>query len=112
MVQPHLETSTVECHIQGKAFFSAVQQTHEHNGYDYFDLGANLKLADVSSSFGGVSGGGFWQINLSMAKSRTVSWDGKRFFRGIAFWETEKTDGHRMIRCHGPKSIFEKAWES
>lgn len=111
-VQPNPEARTVTCHIYGEAFISAVQRTHEHNGYDYFDLGANLQLPGVPSSFVGVSGGGLWQINLSMAKSGTISWDGKRYFRGVAFWESEKTDGHRMIRCHGPKSIFEKAWDS
>lgn len=111
-VQPNPEARTVTCHIQGEAFISAVQRTHEHNGYDYFDLGANLQLPGVPSSFVGVSGGGLWQINLSMAKSGTISWDGKRYFRGVAFWESEKTDGHRMIRSHGPKSIFEKAWDS
>jgi hypothetical protein len=111
-VQPNPEARTVTCHIYGEAFISAVQRTHEHNGYDYFDLGANLQLPGVPSSFVGVSGGGLWQINLSMAKSGTISWDGKRYFRGVAFWESEKTDGYRMIRCHGPKSIFEKAWDS
>ncbi len=111
-VQSHPGAGTVECHIRGEAFISAVQQTHERDGYDYFDLGANLNLPGVPSSFGGVSGGGLWDVRLSMAKSGTISWDGKRYFRGVAFWETEKSGGHRMIRCHGPKSIFEKAWES
>ena len=110
-VQSNPEARTVTCHIHGEAFISAVQRTHEHNGYDYFDIGANLQLPGAPSSFVGVSGGGLWQINLSMAKSGTISWDGKRYFRGVAFWESEITDGHRMIRCHGPKSIFEKAWE-
>src|SRR6185295_8094041 len=93
---------------ENQAFISAVQRTYERNGYDYFDLGANLQLSGVPSSFVGVSGGGLCQINLSMAKSGTTSWDGKRYFRGVAFWESEKTDGHRMIRCHGPNTIFER----
>jgi hypothetical protein len=111
-VQPNPEARTVACHIHGEAFISAVQRTHEHNGYDYFDLGANLELPGAPSSFAGVSGGGLWQVKLSKAESGTISWDGKRYFRGVAFCESEKTDGHRMIRCHGPKSIFEKAWDS
>ena len=112
-IQTHQEIGTLEGHIHGEAFFSAVQQTHEHNGYDYFDIGANLNLPGVPSSFGGVSGGGLWEVKLSMSRStKELTWDGKRYFRGVAFWESEKTDGHRMIRCHGPKSIFEKAWDS
>ena len=111
-IQPNPEARTVECHLHGEAFLSAVQQTHENNGYDYFDLGANLELPGAPSSFVGVSGGGLWQVKLSMAKSGTISWDGKRHFRGVAFWESEKTNACRTIRCHGPKSIFEKAWDS
>lgn len=110
-VQPSPEQRTVTCHIHGEAFISAVQKTHEHNGYDYFDLGAKLDLPGSPSSFVGVSGGGLWQIRLSKAKSGEILWDGKRFFRGVAFWESEAINGYRMIRCHGPKSIFEKGWD-
>lgn len=112
-ITSHPEEKTVEVHADGKAFFSLLQQKHQRDGYDYLDLGANLKLSGVPSSFIGVSGGGLWQIKLSMAKSGTISWDGKRYFRGVAFWQSaEDSDGRRIIRCHGPKSIFEKAWES
>jgi hypothetical protein len=110
-VQLHPETRTIEGHVHGTAFFSSVQQVHQRDGYDYFDLGANLQLPGVPSSFGGVSGGGLWEIKLSMTSSKEVSWDEKRYFRGVAFWQSEVSDGHRMIRCHGPKSIFEKTWE-
>ena len=48
-VQPNPEARTVTCHIHGEAFISAVQRTYEHNGYDYFDLGANLELSGVPS---------------------------------------------------------------
>jgi hypothetical protein len=111
-VLPNLEQKTVTCHIHGEAFISAVQQTHERNDYDYFDLAAKLDLPGSPSSFVGVSGGGLWQIRLAKAKSGEILWDEKRLFRGVAFWESEKKDGYRMIRCHGPKSIFEKAWNS
>lgn len=111
-VQLNPEQRTVTCHIHGEAFISAVQQTHEQNGYDYFDLGAKRDLPGVPSSFGGASGGGLWQIRLSKAESGEISWDEKRFFRGVAFWESKQPGGRMIIRCHGPKSIFEKAWST
>ena len=111
-VHNHLETHTLESHIHGEAFFSAVQQRHEHNGYDYFDLGANLQLPGVPSSFGGVSGGGLWNVKLSMSKSTNeISWDGRRYFRGVAYWQSNVSTDRRIIRCHGPNGIYEKAWE-
>lgn len=112
-VQDHPETGTTEGHVDGEAFFSAVQDTHEHNGFDYFDLGANLSLSGVPSSFGGVSGGGLWEIKLSMSESTNeIRWDEKRHLRGVAYWQSEGSTNHRVIRCHGPKSIYETAWES
>lgn len=70
-----------------------------------------MQLPGVPLSFGGVSGGGLWEIKLSMTSSKEISWDEKRYFRGVAFWQSEVSDGYRMIRCHGPKSSFEKTWE-
>ncbi len=111
-VRSHPEMGAVECNIQGEASISIVQKVHQHNGYNYFDVGANLKLPDAPSSFIGMSGGGLWLIRLVKSKSGEISWDGKRYFRGVAFWESIQSDGHAIIRCHGPKSIYEKAWNA
>ncbi len=109
-VQRYPEARTIEANVKGRALFSGVRQTHWRNGYDYLDLSAKLELPDVPSSFGGVSGGGLWEVGLSMTKSGTISWDGKRQFRGVAFWQSSPCNGRRVIRCQGPLSIFEKAW--
>ena len=110
-VQTRQAANIVEANIQARAFFSVIQQTYQRDGYDYFDAGAKVELPGAPSSFGGVSGGGLWEIGLSMTKSGKISWDGKRYFRGVAFWQSPLSDGRRVIRCHGPKSIFERAWE-
>lgn len=108
-VQTRPAEGIVEASIQARAFFSGIQETHQREGYDYFDAGAKVELPGVPSSFGGVSGGGLWEIGLSMTKSGTISWGGKRYFRGVAFWQSPLSDGRRVIRCHGPQSIFERA---
>lgn len=111
-VQTRPEARIIEVNVQARAFFSVIHQTHQRNGYDYLDLRAKSELPGVPSSFVGVSGGGLWQVGLSMKKSGEISWNGKRHFRGVAFWELVDSDGCRVIRCHGPRSLFEKAWES
>lgn len=111
-VQSRPEARIIEANVQARAFFSVIHETHQRDGYDYLDPSAKLDLPGVPSSFGGVSGGGLWEIGLSMAKSGKISWDGGRQFRGVAFWQSAVFDDHRVIRCHGPQSIFEKAWES
>lgn len=110
-VHQHPESSIVEVTAPAKAFFSMIQQTHDRKGYDYFDCGVMVNLPGVPLSFGGVSGGGLWEVGVSMAKSGKISWDGKRYFRGVAFWQSGVSGGRRIVRCHGPRSIFTKAWE-
>ena len=106
------ETRTIEATAQAEAVCSLVHQTHWRDGYDYLDLSAKFELSGVPASFHGVSGGGLWEVGLSMGKSGTLSWNGSRHFRGVAFWQSEPSDGRCVIRCHGPRSIFERAWES
>lgn len=109
-IQDHPETKTLESHVQGEAFFSFIQKTQERNGFDYFDLGADLKLPGVPSSFGGVSGGGLREIKLSISEStKKIRWHEKRYLRGVAYWQSDGSTKHRLIRCHGPKTIYEKA---
>lgn len=110
-VHRYPESSIVEATAPVRACFSMIQQTHEREGYDYLDLGAMLHLPGAPSRFGGMSGGGLWEVGVSMAKSGKISWDGKRYFRGVAFWQSEVSDGRRIVRCHGPQSIFTRAWE-
>ena len=107
----HSEKKIVNATAEARAFFSVIDQAHQQDGYDYLDLGADLGLSQVPQSFVGVSGGGLWQISLTKDKSEKISWDGKRHFRGVAFWQSSITDDRRNIRCHGPQSIFQKAWD-
>ncbi len=111
-VQNHPQARTIVGIAQVRALFSRIHKTHQRDGYDYLDHIAKLELPGVPSSFDGVSGGGLWEVGLSMTKSGKISWDGRRHFRGVAFWQSAESDGYRVIRCHGPRSVFERAWES
>ena len=110
-VQQHPEQRVYEVEVHGRAFFSGIDKTHQRNGYDYLDVGADMSLAAVPSSFGGVSGGALWWIVLSENKTGQIWWSGKRYFYGVAFWQSPIRQARRVIRCHGPKSLFEKAWK-
>jgi hypothetical protein len=107
----YLDRKTIEANVVGRAFFSGIHKTHQRNGYDYLDAGAKLELPGVPSSFGGLSGAGLWQVSLSMTRSGKISWDEKLHFRGVAFWQSPVNEGRRVIRCHGPRSIYETAWK-
>lgn len=99
-----------ESSAEARAFLSPLDESHRRNGYDYIDVRVKLNLPGVPPNFGGLSGGGLWDIGLSMTKSGTVRFDGDRQFRGVAFWELRRPDGCCAIRCHGPLSVFGAAW--
>ncbi len=95
--------------LVARAFFCGITQTHSNAGFDYYDTRADLWLPGVPSSFGGVSGGSLWQIGPSISISGDYSWDGRRHFRGVAFWQSPPVDEKRIVRFHGPRSIFERS---
>ncbi len=106
IVDPKKKSLNAE--LVARAFFCGITQTHTKAGFDYYDTRADLWLPGVPGSFGGVSGGSLWQVGLSLSKSGEYSWDEKRHFRGVAFWESPAADEQRIVRCHGPCSIFER----
>ena len=69
-------------------------------------LDAVLTLAAivVPRDFGGVSGGGVWQVYLYWAPS-TGEIDWKMSLHGLAFFQLPIIAERRTIRCHGPESI-------
>lgn len=110
-VQNYPDRKIIEANVVGRAFFGGILETYQRNGHDYLDAGANLELTGVPASFGGVSGGGLWEIGLSMTRSGKISWDEKLHLRGVAFWQSPVNDKRRIIRCHGPRSVYETAWK-
>ena len=104
------ERKHLNAELVTRAFFGGIAETHSNDGYDYYDANMDLWLPGVPNSFGGVSGGSLWQVDLSISKSGDYSWDERRHFRGVAFWESPAADEQRFVRCHGPCSIFERIW--
>ena len=103
-------TNTTTAYTNAQAFIGPSEETYDRDGYDYVDLGVNLKLPGVPQSFGGTSGGGLWQIEVSKKASGEIVWDGELDFRGVAFWQQRAARGRSRVRCHGPRSVFEMAW--
>ena len=102
-----------ESEIEGRAFFSGVRDKFKRGEWDDIDSSADLALAGVPQTFGGISGGGLWQVPLARSKkTNQLTWPGRKRFQGVAYWQTFPEDNHRLIRCHGPEGIFETAWKA
>lgn len=95
--------------VRGEAFFGVTCTAEQRGDFDYLTVYAKTTLRDVPTSFGGISGGGLWQVTLKMKGDSIIS-QGQHHFRGVAFWEEPEPPDHIAIRCHGPHSIFHTAW--
>jgi len=81
----------------------------QQDGYHYAELGVEYATHDgLPGTFGGVSGGGLWRIEVSAnAQGRyTVS---DPVLAGVAFYQTAVVDDQRKIRCHAGDAIYTEA---
>jgi hypothetical protein len=88
--------------LQITGMFLGPETQHERDGFDYLDYQMNLKFP-VPRTFGGVSGGGVWQVYLYYSETGEIVWN--ESLHGVAFYELDVVNEHRPIRCHGPRSI-------
>lgn len=79
--------------------------------FDYLEVRIDLEgRADLPSTFGGMSGGGLWQVLMrktSEGKIEPEDW----ILSGVTFYESEVERDKRHLRCHGRKSIYERVPE-
>jgi hypothetical protein len=77
---------------------------HNKSGFDYVDPEVDLKSQDVPKHFGGTSGGGLWHVYIQWSRESDKI-DSVAVLEGVVFYELPVTNGRRIIRCHGKKSI-------
>jgi hypothetical protein len=86
-------------------FWAVKPPTYQkHGGCDYFDAEARFRSPTDAQSFGGVSGGGLWKVQIygDPSSDKIAS---TAILEGVAFYASNVSDGTGTIRCHGPKSI-------
>ena len=70
------------------------------NGFDYWECLIDYsKENNLPESFGGMSGGGLWNVSIKNDSSLCYS------LIGVTFFQSDPIDGKRNIRCHGFESI-------
>jgi hypothetical protein len=82
---------------------------YEKNGFDYVEAkSVRGTTSGALSSYGGMSGGGFWRVPIYQtsggdnAELQTGLW-----LLGTVFWQGPELDGYRVLRAHGPKTIYQ-----
>jgi len=77
--------------------------------FDYHHFPVEFGLAPAAPiKFGGMSGGGLWQVPLEKTSSGTLS-HGAPILSGVAFFQGSVTVTSTILKCHGRQSIY-RAW--
>jgi len=82
-----------------------IVRTFDRDGLDYFDLELVHETGFTPpNSYGGMSGGGLWRCYIDEALPPTILHAVR--LHGVAFWQNDLDETVRVIRCHGPKSVY------
>jgi hypothetical protein len=106
--QPELGFDIVHGLI-GYGFITGREHEEEREGYDYIEVGASYAGDNKPPvSFGGVSGGGLWQVPVFRKKDHGLGQEYYEgiFLAGVVIYETPIVNDYRRIRGHGPKSLY------
>ncbi len=79
--------------------------------HDYFAFPVSYDARSVApNSFGGMSGGGLWQVTL-IRDPQGVICPKKSLLSGVVFYQ-EATDTECVVKCHGRSSVYNVAYEA
>lgn len=88
-------------------WIGGIEACHDRNGFDYFDIGADIGSGQLPEFFGGISGGPAWQVFLQRSRTEGgFTWKGAPDLLGIVLSQSRPERGKCIVRCHGPKSIY------
>jgi hypothetical protein len=103
-------TRRVVANLYAAAFFAWTCRRTTRRAYDYLTTPAKTTMPGIPKRFKGLSGGGLWQIALTMKKA-TGKLDWNPRFCGVILWDQPRPRNVLAITAHGPRSIFETAWK-
>jgi hypothetical protein len=90
--------------VQLIGLWDGAPKTFKAGEWDYVDFKARLHPDTPAGSFGGVSGGGLWRVQI-YPHPETGEVESTVALEGVAFWEHGTSGGQGMIRCHGVESV-------
>jgi hypothetical protein len=98
--------------LQGYAFLGGATASAPFLGYDLGDVVCERSTSpSLPRSFDCVSGGGLWTFGLTRKKDDPPGKEDLRelTLSGLAYYQHRPSSSRPVIRCHGPRSIYEHA---
>jgi len=75
--------------------------------FDYLEIRIDYGgRTDLPRSFGGMSGGGLWQVLLRKDAGGSIEPE-EYVLSGVTFFQTDIEQSTRRLKCHGRKTIYE-----
>lgn len=89
-----------------------VEREYADGDFDYLDFEARYGGADEPpQSFGGFSGTGLWQARLTRTPAGALAAE-RPLLSGVAFFQSDRAQGLRVIKCHGRRSVYDRVPEA
>lgn len=80
--------------------------------HDYFDFPVSYGGRSVApKSFGGMSGGGLWQVPLMRNANGEIKYK-TPILSGVVFYQEPTTEAYCGVKCHGRLSVYNVAFEA
>jgi hypothetical protein len=96
----------------GMCYAAGADREFQKDGFDYIELGVEYKDgADLPSTFGGMSGGGLWQVPLRQAENGMLE-PSTLLLSGVIFYEFRIDNQPSIIKCHGRRSIYQNVYDA
>ena len=92
--------------------FGPVEVDQTVRGYDYFQMPASyLPGLSIPKSTKGMSGGGLWQIPLTIHPDKRVTAN-RYLLSGVNFWRSGDDTGKIFAKSHGRRSVYSHAYDT
>jgi hypothetical protein len=80
--------------------------------FDYIKIPVYYNIeSTMPNSFGGMSGGGIWQIEVTEDQPSVMTY-GELLLSGVVFYEDDLVNDCRNVIGHGRHSVYEIAYKS
>jgi hypothetical protein len=88
-------------------FDSWTAHAWERDGFDYLDVAFDHeRRPDLPQCYGGLSGSGLWQIQITRSANGLLSLTGSLNLEGVAFFQKPISAQQDIVRCHGRVSVY------
>src|SRR5882672_2271471 len=94
------------CH--GLCGASANPREYHYAEVDYIEIDVSgiSKNPELPASFGGMSGGGVWQVPMHRGQDNIIAAQ-EVILSGVIFYQTALANDARTLRCHGRQTVYQ-----